>query len=147
MLDMGFIHDIKNIIHKLPPRRQTMFFSATVSPTIMKLANTILTDPVSVSVTPQSTTADSVRQSLYFVKKSDKNALLKHILLSEKIDHALVFTRTKHGADKVVKYLASTQVKAQAIHGNKSQSARERALQGFKDRSVSILVATDIASR
>jgi ATP-dependent RNA helicase RhlE len=147
MLDMGFINDIKKIIAKIPAKRQTLFFSATAAPAIMKLANTILNNPVSVAVTPVSSTATLVAQTVYYVKKENKRGLLKHVLTHDKIDHALVFTRTKHGADKVVKDLASIGIAAAAIHGNKSQGARERALKGFKNRSIRILVATDIASR
>jgi ATP-dependent RNA helicase RhlE len=147
MLDMGFINDINKIIAKIPAKRQTLFFSATAAPAIMKLANTILNNPVSVAVTPVSSTATLVEQSVYYVKKENKRLLLKHVLNSSKIDHALVFTRTKRGADKVAKDLNSIGVSAEAIHGNKSQGARERALKGFKNRSIRILVATDIASR
>ena len=147
MLDMGFINDIKKIIPKIPTKRHTLFFSATVSPEIMKLANTILRSPVSVTVNPISSTAELVQQSVFFVKKEDKRHLLKHVLKSGDIEHALVFTRTKHGADKVVKDLNTAGIKAEAIHGNKSQGARERALKGFKDRTIRVLVATDIASR
>ncbi len=147
MLDMGFINDIKKILTKIPAKRQTLFFSATAAPAIMKLANTMLQNPVSVAVTPVSSTASLVEQSVYYVKKENKRLLLKHVLNSGKIDHALVFTRTKRGADKVAKDLNSIGVSAEAIHGNKSQGARERALKGFKNRSIRILVATDIASR
>ena len=147
MLDMGFINDIKKVITKLPAKRHTMFFSATAAPDIMKLANTILKNPVSVAVTPVSSTTTLVKQSVYYVKKESKRNLLKHILKSASIESALVFTRTKRGADKVVKELNSNGIKAEAIHGNKSQNARERALKGFKDRTIRVLVATDIASR
>ncbi len=147
MLDMGFINDIKKVITKLPAKRQTLFFSATAAPQIMKLANTILQNPVSVSVTPISSTASLVKQSVYYVKKENKKLLLKHVLKNNNIEHALVFTRTKHGADKVAKELNSNGISAEAIHGNKSQNARERALKGFKNRTIRILVATDIASR
>ena len=147
MLDMGFINDIKKIIAKIPVKRQTLFFSATAAPSIMKLANTILNNPVSVAVTPISSTASLVTQSVYYVKKENKRLLLKHVLNNSKIEHALVFTRTKRGADKVAKDLNSIGVSAEAIHGNKSQGARERALKGFKNRTIRILVATDIASR
>ncbi|MDD2799477.1 MAG: DEAD/DEAH box helicase [Bacteroidales bacterium] len=147
MLDMGFIRDINRIIAKLPKVRQTLFFSATVSSEIKKLSQTILSNPIHVSVTPVSSTAELVSQSVYYVSKDKKRALLKHVLDTEDIAHALVFTRTKHGADKVAKELTRLGIKAEAIHGNKSQNARERALKGFKDRSIRILVATDIASR
>lgn len=147
MLDMGFINDIKKVIAKLPAKKQTLFFSATAAPDIMKLANTLLKDPVKVSVTPVSSTATLVTQSVYYVEKDKKRSLLKFVLSNGKIDHALVFTRTKRGADRVAKDLNSSGIKAEAIHGDKSQGARERALKGFKDRSIRILVATDIASR
>lgn len=147
MLDMGFINDIKKIIAKIPAKRQTLFFSATAAPAIMKLANTILNNPVNVAVTPVSSTTSLVAQSVYYVKKENKRLLLKHVLNNGKIEHALVFTRTKRGADKVVKDLNGMGISAEAIHGNKSQGARERALKGFKNRTIRILVATDIASR
>jgi ATP-dependent RNA helicase RhlE len=147
MLDMGFIKDIKRIISKLPAKKQTLFFSATASPDIMKLANTLLVNPLSVSVTPVSSASSLVEQKVYYVSKENKRSLLKYVLKDGKIEHALVFTRTKRGADKVAKELNSSGIKAEAIHGNKSQNARERALKGFKDRSIRILVATDIASR
>lgn len=147
MLDMGFINDIKKIIAKIPVKRQTLFFSATAAPDIMKLANTILKNPVSVAVSPVSSTATLVQQSVYYVKRENKRLLLKHVLKNGTIEHALVFTRTKRGADKVAKELNSNGISAEAIHGNKSQNARERALKGFKNRSIRVLVATDIASR
>jgi len=147
MLDMGFINDIKKVIAKLPAKRQTLFFSATAAPDIMKLANTLLKNPVSVSVNPVSSTATLVEQSVYYVSKENKRSLLKHVLKNGNIEHALVFTRTKRGADKVAKELNGNGIKAEAIHGNKSQGARERALKGFKDRNIRVLVATDIASR
>lgn len=147
MLDMGFIHDIRKIIPKLPKNKQTIFFSATVSPEIKQLAGTLLYDPVSVEVTPVSSTAELVQQTVYYVEKEEKRSFLKVLIQKEHIDHALVFTRTKHGADRVAKELNKVGVKAEAIHGNKSQNARERALNGFKNRTVDILVATDIASR
>ncbi len=147
MLDMGFINDMKKVIAKLPAKRQTLFFSATASPDIMKLANTILKHPVQVAVTPVSSTATLVQQSVFYVKRENKRSLLKHVLKNNDIEHVLVFTRTKRGADKVAKDLNSDGIKAEAIHGNKSQGARERALKGFKNRSIRVLVATDIASR
>jgi len=147
MLDMGFINDIKKVIAKLPAKKQTLFFSATAAPDIMKLANSLLKNPVSVSVTPVSSSAELVSQSVYYVTKENKRSLLKFVLNNGKIEHALVFTRTKHGADKVAKDLNTNGIKAEAIHGNKSQGARERALKGFKNRSIRVLVATDIASR
>ncbi|MBA3898598.1 MAG: DEAD/DEAH box helicase [Bacteroidetes bacterium] len=147
MLDMGFINDINKILAKIPNQRQTIFFSATVSPVIMKLAEKILRNPVKVSVTPVSSASVLVKQSVYYVLKEDKKSLLKHLLKDGTIGHALIFTRTKRGADRVAKELNRSSIKAEAIHGDKSQNARERALKGFKDRSIRILVATDIASR
>jgi ATP-dependent RNA helicase RhlE len=147
MLDMGFIHDIKRVIAKLPKQRQTLFFSATASDPIMKLANTMLNKPAKVSVDRVSSTAELVVQSVYHVHKEDKRSLLKHVLTTEKCGQTLVFTRTKRGADRVAKYLNKNGFTAEAIHGNKSQGARQRALKGFKDKKVHILVATDIASR
>lgn len=147
MLDMGFVNDIKRIVPKLPAKRQTLFFSATVAPAIRKLADTMLNAPVSVSTSPVASTAETVGQSVYFVSKENKPALLQHLLRNDNIDHVLVFTRTKHGANKVEKALNKIGVKAVAIHGNKSQNARQNALKGFKDRSIRVLVATDIASR
>jgi ATP-dependent RNA helicase RhlE len=147
MLDMGFINDIKRIITKLPTKRQTLFFSATVSDQIKKLSNTLLIDPISVSVTPVSSAAPLVKQSVYYVEKQDKRSLLRFVLKNNNIEHALVFTRTKRGADKVTQELNRNGISAEAIHGNKSQNARERALKGFKNRTIRILVATDIASR
>lgn len=147
MLDMGFINDMKKVIAKLPAKRQTLFFSATASPDIMKLANTILKNPVHVAVSPVSSTATLVQQSVYYVKREDKRLLLKHVLKNNSIENVLVFTRTKRGADKVAKDLIKDGIKAEAIHGNKSQGARERALKGFKNKSIRVLVATDIASR
>lgn len=147
MLDMGFINDIKKIIPMLPAKKQTLFFSATAAPDIMKLANKILVNPEHVAVTPVSSTTTLVKQSIYYVKKEDKRLLLKFVLKKEKIEHVLVFTRTKRGADKVAKDLNKDGIKAEAIHGDKSQGARERALKGFKDRKINVLVATDVASR
>ncbi|GAC1397644.1 MAG: DEAD/DEAH box helicase [Sediminibacterium sp.] len=147
MLDMGFIHDVKKIITKLPAKRQTMFFSATMPTEIAKLANTILTHPVKVEVTPVSSTAETIQQSMYFVEKENKKSLLLHVLKDTAIRSALVFTRTKHGADKVVKDLVRAGIGAEAIHGNKSQNARQRALSNFKGGQTRVLVATDIAAR
>jgi ATP-dependent RNA helicase RhlE len=147
MLDMGFIHDVKRVITKLPERRQTLFFSATMPPEIQQLANVLLHQPKKVEVTPVSSTADSIEQSLYYVAKADKNKLLLHLLKDETIKTALVFTRTKHGADKVVKVLLAHQITAAAIHGNKSQNARQNALNNFKNGTIRVLVATDIAAR
>ncbi len=147
MLDMGFVHDVKKVITKLPTKRQTLFFSATMPKEIQGLANAILTNPEKVEVTPVSSTADTIKQFLYFVEKNNKRLLLADILKDRDIESALVFTRTKHGADKVVKDLVRIGVKAEAIHGNKSQNARQRALGNFKDRTTRVLVATDIAAR
>jgi ATP-dependent RNA helicase RhlE len=147
MLDMGFVVDVKKIIGKLPQKRQTLFFSATMPNEIQALANSILNNPEKVTVTPVSSTADTIQQGLYFVDKSDKKNLLIHILKDKTIATALVFTRTKHGADKVVKDLVKVGITAEAIHGNKSQNARQRALTNFKNRTTRILVATDIAAR
>lgn len=147
MLDMGFIHDIKKILAKLPAKKQTLFFSATMPGEIQKLADTILQNPAKVEVTPVSTTAKTIKQGLFLVEKSDKKALLIHLLKDESIATALVFTRTKHGADRVAKDLNKVGIKAEAIHGNKSQNARQRALSNFKSKQTRILVATDIAAR
>jgi ATP-dependent RNA helicase RhlE len=147
MLDMGFVHDVKKIIAKVPAKRQTLFFSATMPNEIQQLANTILTNPEKVEVTPVSSTADTIQQLLYYVEKNDKRSLLAHILKDKEIKTALVFTRTKHGADKVVKDLIRIGITAEAIHGNKSQNARQRALANFKNRTTRVLIATDIAAR
>ncbi|MBU0475822.1 MAG: DEAD/DEAH box helicase [Bacteroidetes bacterium] len=147
MLDMGFIHDVKKMIAVLPKKRQSLFFSATMPPEIVKLAGTILSNPEQVSVTPVSSTVDIIKQNIYFVDKGNKSALLVDILKDTKIKTALVFTRTKHGADKVVKVLIKHKIKAEAIHGNKAQNARQRALTNFKEQTTRVLVATDIAAR
>jgi ATP-dependent RNA helicase RhlE len=147
MLDMGFIHDVKKLLAALPTKRQSLFFSATMPPEIVKLANTILKNPLKVEVTPVSSTADTIKQFIYFVDKGNKNALLIDVLKDKNIKTALVFTRTKHGADKAVKVLIKHNIKAEAIHGNKSQNARQRALTNFKEQTTRILVATDIAAR
>ncbi len=147
MLDMGFIHDVKKVIARVPAKRQTIFFSATMPPEIASLANTILSNPVKVEVTPVSSTANTINQSVYFVEKGNKRKLLHHILQDRSIATALVFTRTKHGADRVAKQLNEAGIRAEAIHGNKSQGARQRALSNFKSRKTRVLVATDIAAR
>jgi ATP-dependent RNA helicase RhlE len=147
MLDMGFVHDVKKIISRLPAKRQTLFFSATMPAEINALAGSILFQPVKVEVTPVSSTADRVRQEIYFTEKAYKSFLLKHLLEDHGIETALVFTRTKHGADKLAKFLNKSGIRADAIHGNKSQAARQTALRNFKERSTRILVATDIAAR
>jgi ATP-dependent RNA helicase RhlE len=147
MLDMGFIHDVRKIITKLPAKRQSLFFSATMPPEIQKLAATILVKPVKVEIVPVVATTNLIKQSLYFVDKPDKRHLLIHLLKDKSIDSALIFTRTKHGADRVSKDLVKAGIKAAAIHGNKSQGARQDALNNFKNKKTRVLVATDIASR
>jgi ATP-dependent RNA helicase RhlE len=147
MLDMGFIHDVKKLITKIPQKRQTLFFSATMPDEIQKLANTILVNPEKVEVTPVSSTADTIDQSLFFVEKNDKKKLLIHILNDKNIKSALIFSRTKHGADKITKDLVKAGIKTEAIHGNKSQNARQKALSNFKSGQIKALIATDIAAR
>jgi ATP-dependent RNA helicase RhlE len=147
MLDMGFVHDVKRIISKLPERRQTLFFSATMPPEIQKLANTILYNPAKVEVTPVSSTTETVEQLVYFVEKRDKRELLIQLLKQAKIKSVLVFTRTKHGADKINRDIVKAGIRSNAIHGNKSQNARQSALTGFKEGKIRVLVATDIAAR
>ncbi len=147
MLDMGFIHDVKRVIAKLPTKRQTLFFSATMPPEIATLASSILTDPMRVEVTPVSSTAEKVGQSMYFVNKADKKPLLIHLLQDKDIISALVFTRTKHLANRVATDLTKAGIYAEAIHGNKSQTARQNALSNFKTGRIRVLVATDIAAR
>ncbi len=147
MLDMGFINDVKKIIRVLPQRKQTLFFSATMPPVIADLAHTLLHQPIRVEVTPVSSTAENVKQAVYFVNKGDKQSLLEHLLNSGDIKRTLVFTRTKHGADRISKELNKVRLKADAIHGNKAQTARQRALNDFKSGKLRVLVATDIAAR
>lgn len=147
MLDMGFVHDVKRIVKLLPQKRQTLFFSATFPKEIENLADAMLTNPVKVSVTPVSSTADTISQSIYFVEKEDKIDLLIHILQHNIKDSVLVFARTKHGSDKIVRKLQKSKISAEAIHGNKSQNARQNALNNFKSGKTRILVATDIAAR
>ncbi len=147
MLDMGFIHDLKKIIAKVPKDRQTLLFSATMPKTISDLAQQFLRDPVKVSVAQESTTAERVNQGIIHVAAGDKLTLLTDVLNSAKLERGLVFTRTKHGADKVVRKLVKSGIEAKAIHGNKSQPQREKALRAFKDGSCPVLVATDIAAR
>jgi ATP-dependent RNA helicase RhlE len=147
MLDMGFIHDVKKIITRIPAKRQTILFSATMPSEIATLAGSILTNPARVEVTPVSSTANSVQQAVYFVEKKDKRKLLLHLLQDRSIVTALVFARTKHGADRVAKDLVKSGIRAEAIHGNKSQGARQRALSNFKAQHTRVLVATDIAAR
>ncbi len=147
MLDMGFINDVKKIIAKLPAKKQTLFFSATMPLEIEKLSATLLHQPAKVEVTPASSTVEKIEQAIYYVEKDQKKYLLIHLLKNKAIQTALVFTRTKHGADKVVKELTKAGISAEAIHGNKSQNARQRALTNFKSGATRILVATDIAAR
>ncbi|AKV00740.1 ATP-dependent RNA helicase RhlE [Labilithrix luteola] len=147
MLDMGFIHDVRKVVKLVPTKRQTLFFSATMPRDIADLAQSILIDPVRVSVAPQSTTAEKVEQSVYFVAKSHKRALLEKLLRDQGALRTIVFTRTKHGANRLAEQLTRGGLDAAAIHGNKSQGARERALEGFKNGTISVLVATDLAAR
>lgn len=147
MLDMGFIHDVKKVISLLPAKKQTLFFSATMPDEIQALVNKLLHDPAYVAVTPVSSTVDIVDASLYYVDKENKRALLAHLLKTEDITSTLVFTRTKHGADRVAKYLIKNNINAAAIHGDKSQGARQTALSHFKSGRIRVLVATDIAAR
>ncbi len=147
MLDMGFIHDIRKIIEKLPAKRQSLFFSATMPPDIVALSHKLLGKFEKVSVTPDQTTAEKVEQAVYYVSKQNKPKLLRHLLQTDSVVSTLVFSRTKHGADKVVKMLKKADVIAEAIHGNKSQGARQRALGDFKSGRINVLVATDIAAR
>ena len=147
MLDMGFVHDVKRVIVKLPAKRQTLFFSATMPEEIRQLADMLLTDPVNVQVTPVSSTVDTINQSLYFVEKPQKQQLLIDLLANQAIDRLLVFTQMKHAADKLCRILQRAGITAEAIHGNKSQNARQRALENFKNSKTRVLVATDIAAR
>jgi ATP-dependent RNA helicase RhlE len=147
MLDMGFLPDVRRVIAALPKKRQTLLFSATVPPAIAELAGRILVNPAKVAVTPKVTAAETVDQSVYLVGRSDKRALLEQFLRAERPERVLVFARTKHGANRIAEHLAKAGVSAAAIHGNKSQGARERALGGFKTGDVQVLVATDIAAR
>jgi ATP-dependent RNA helicase RhlE len=147
MLDMGFINDVKKVIRYIPKKRQTLFFSATMPSEIKNLVSTLLVDPVVVEVTPVSSTVDKIKQSLYYVDKTNKRKLLISLLKTDEIKSALVFTRTKSDANRLVKYLEDAQIGAKAIHGNKSQNARQEALQSFKDKKIQVLIATDIAAR
>ena len=147
MLDMGMLHDVKRILTHLPKKRQALFFSATMPKEIELLADAILSGPHKVTITPVASTVDTIQQSVYPVNKKNKIHLLLDLLKTSDIDRVLVFSRTKHGADKIVKALLQQNLKAQAIHGNKSQNARQLALKNFKDRETRILVATDIAAR
>ncbi len=147
MMDMGFIHALRKIVPLLPKDRQTLFFSATMSPQIKKLSQQFLTDPVRIAVAPANTTAERVTQSVIFVDTKEKQSLLGVTLLDPEVERALVFTRTKHGADRVVKRLAASGIEALAIHGNKSQSQRQRALAAFREGTIRVLIATDVAAR
>ena len=147
MLDMGFIHDIKKIIAKLPQKRQSLFFSATMPPEIVKLSGKILGNPEKVTIEPERTTAEKVEQMVYFVAKKSKIKLLNHLIVEKNVESAIVFSRTKHGANKVVKLLSKAGITSAAIHGNKSQVARQLALSNFKKGTLKVLVATDIAAR
>lgn len=147
MLDMGFIHDIKKLLQILPSKRQNLFFSATMPKPIQELANSILKNPVKVEVTPESTTAETIQQEIYYVDKENKIKLLHDLIKNQIKESVLVFTRTKHGADKLVKALAKLNVSSAAIHGNKSQNARQNALNNFKNKKIQVLIATDIAAR
>ncbi|MEG1719839.1 MAG: DEAD/DEAH box helicase [Clostridia bacterium] len=147
MLDMGFVNDVKKIIKMLPTRRQNLLFSATIPNEVKAIVSGLLNNFVTITVTPNSSTVESIEQSLYYVDMANKQKLLNSLLKKEKIESALVFCRTKHGADKIVKELLKVNIKAQAIHGNKSQNARQLALSNFKSREIKVLVATDIAAR
>lgn len=147
MLDMGFINDVRKIVKLVPTNRQTLLFSATMPMAIRELADTFLNNPEYVSVTPVSSTAEIIEQRIYFVGKEDKRGLLYHLIRNENLNNLLVFVRTKHGADNVVKALKKHGVNAEAIHGDKSQTARQRVLDSFKNKEISVLVATDIAAR
>lgn len=147
MLDMGFIRDIRKILALIPEERQSLLFSATMPSSIVELSRDMLYDPVSIEVTPESTTVEAIEQSLMFVMKGDKRALLTHLIRDENPEKVLVFSRTKHGCNRIVKQLAQDDIEALAIHGNKSQGAREKALGRFRNGSLQVLVATDVASR
>lgn len=147
MLDMGFIHDIKKIIAKLPTKRQSLFFSATMPDNIVALSRTILKSPTKVDVAPISSTAETIQQYIYYTNKSSKLELLNYILEDKEIDQVLLFARTKHGADRITRSLSKKKISSSAIHGNKSQNTRQKALQDFKEGKTRVLVATDIAAR
>ncbi len=147
MLDMGFIHAIRRVIGMLPRKRHNLFFSATMPADILKLASTMLIDPVRIQVTPASSTVERIEQAVMFVDRNRKSDLLRHVLMDKKLRRVIVFTRTKHGANKVVEVLEKNQISSAAIHGNKSQTARQRALEDFRNGRVRVLVATDIAAR
>lgn len=147
MLDMGFVQDVKRIISKLPVKRQTLFFSATMPNEIQQLANILLTNPVKVEVTPSSSTVEIIQQSVYYAEKNNKQALLVHLLKDASIETVLVFTQMKYAADRLTAQLNKAGIRTEAIHGNKSQNARQKALENFKNRKTRVLVATDIAAR
>jgi ATP-dependent RNA helicase RhlE len=147
MLDMGFVHDVRRIIAALPKARQTLLFSATIPASIEGLAKSMLVNPERVAVAPSATTAERVEQSVVFVEKADKRAMLERVLKSEDVLRAIVFTRTKHGANRLTEQLARAGIGSAAIHGNKSQGARERALEAFRSGAMRVLVATDVAAR
>ncbi|MEP6746385.1 MAG: DEAD/DEAH box helicase [Bacteroidota bacterium] len=147
MLDMGFVHDVKRIIAKLPTKRQTLFFSATMPPEIQQLAKVLLNNPEKVEITPPASTVDLIQQSLYHVDKQNKQSLLIHLLKDKSIETVLIFTQMKHSADKLARVLNGSGIRTEAIHGNKSQNARQSALANFKNRQTRVLVATDIAAR
>jgi ATP-dependent RNA helicase RhlE len=147
MLDMGFIHDVKRIISRLPSKRQTLFFSATMPGEIKQLAAMLLNNPVKVEVTPPATTVDLIQQSIYYTEKHNKQSLLIHLLQDSSIKTVLVFTQMKHAADKLARTLNNSGIRTEAIHGNKAQAVRQRALENFKTRRTRVLVATDIAAR
>ena len=147
MLDMGFVDDVKRIIAQLPTRRQTLFFSATIPPRIQQLADSLLNNPVKVQVTPVSSTVEKVKQAVYFTEKQHKQSLLTHLLNTENMESVIVFTQMKHAADKIARHLNKSGIRADAIHGNKSQIQRQAALENFKNRKSRVLVATDIAAR
>lgn len=147
MLDMGFIHDIRKILAKLPTKRQTLFFSATMPKNIVELSNTILTNPIKVEVSPVSSAAKTLEQLLYYTNRSTKEKILSHILKDQSINQVLLFSRTKHGADRITRNLLKRNVKTAAIHGDKAQNQRQKALTQFKEGKIRVLVATDIAAR
>ena len=147
MLDMGFIHDIKRLLPKLPKEKQTLFFSATMPDTIIALTNSLLKQPVKITITPKSSTVDTIEQTIYFVEKKEKSKLLISILHKTEGQSVLVFSRTKHNADRIVRVLSKAGIGSQAIHGNKSQNARQSALENFKTGKIRVMIATDIAAR
>jgi len=147
MLDMGFVNDVKKLLTYLPKKRQSLFFSATMPNSILKLANEILTNPKKIEVNPVSSTAETIQQFLFYTNRADKKKLLLHILTDQKIDQVLVFSRTKHGADRIARELHKKKIKSAAIHGDKAQNQRQKALKDFKSGHIRVLVATDIAAR